>query len=67
MAEELPVKIIGRRRNDGSTEISLLDPKTGREARPGTVAKDDREARKIVSDLAEMNKRASNSPTYREL
>lgn len=60
-------KMIVRRRADGSSEVSLLDPKTGRESRTGWTGKDDRETRQHLEQLAEIVKGSGSRVSVREV
>lgn len=67
MSDQLEAKIIARRQQDGSTKLSLLDPKTGREAKADLKGFNDQDTREQAGKLAEIVKRSGSRVTYREV
>ncbi len=66
MADQPETRLVTRERPDGQVEISVYDPRSGREIRTGQVAsraRADEECRKVAEAL----KRAGNRVSHKQL
>jgi len=67
MADRPHAKILTRKRPDGRTEISAVDPKTGREVRTGLSTSSAAETEKTVQEIKHILEKGGNQVSYREV
>jgi hypothetical protein len=60
-------RILARDQGGGKTEISVLDPKSGKEIRTGLTGKSAEETDRLVRTFKENLERAGNRVSYREV
>jgi hypothetical protein len=67
MAEREAKIVVRKDYRTGGGEVSVVDPKTGRESRTGLTARDGADQDKIVRQIKETMERGGNRVSYREL